>query len=66
MAEIRLLTDDAKTRRFDFVWTVEGCKVPILAQQECETVLRLGLTSALGEHGVLDGAICGWPSRRVM
>ncbi len=53
MIELRLLTDQAKLTRFDFVWGIEGCKVPVLAQQDCERVLRLALWNALADHGVL-------------
>lgn len=47
MIEMRLLTDEAKRTRFDFVWTVEGCKVPIMAVWEGEHNLRLALESML-------------------
>ena len=43
MAELRLLTDAAKRTRFDFVWQMDGCRVPLLEQQECEQALRLAL-----------------------
>ena len=54
MVEMRMLTDAAKQERFDFVWMVDGCKVPIFAQQDCEHALRLALTAALRMHGALD------------
>ncbi len=54
MVELRLLTEEAKQTRFDFVWQVEGCKVPILAQQEGELALRYSLANNLRMHGALD------------
>ena len=47
MSELRLLTDAAKRTRFDFVWQVEGCRLPLLAQQDGEQALRLALDMML-------------------
>lgn len=47
MSELRLLTETAKRTRFDFVWTVEGCKLPLLAQMEGEQALRQALDGML-------------------
>lgn len=47
MTEMRLLTDTAKRTRFDFVWGIEGCKVPLLAQIQGEQALRLALESMI-------------------
>ena len=54
MLELRLLTKEAKRTRYDFVWMVEGCKLPVLAVGEADRLLRLILTDALRMHGALD------------
>jgi hypothetical protein len=60
MVEIRMLTDEEKKTRFDFVWSVEGWPWIWYGQKEAELALRLALTSALSEHGVLwRNAYCG-------
>jgi hypothetical protein len=59
MSELRLLSAGAASTRFDFVWTVDGLRLPLLGITEAEPVLRHALMSALDDHGVLSWARCG-------
>jgi hypothetical protein len=55
MVELRLLTEEAKQTRFDFVWGVEDCiGMALLSVCEGEQVLRYAIESALQMHGQLD------------
>lgn len=56
ISELRLLTEQAKRTRFDFVWTVEGCILPVLGIEMCYRDLCHALASALGDHGELSRA----------
>lgn len=57
--DIRMLTEHAARTRFNFEWSITGCKVPILGIESAATSLRQALENALDWHGVLDEARCG-------
>ena len=47
MVELRLLTEKARQTRYDFVWSVEGSKIPILEIDPAERALRTALEGML-------------------
>ena len=53
VVEGRMLTAEAARARFDFVWTIEGCLLPLVGITVAETALRHALEGALGDHGPL-------------
>lgn len=60
MPEIRMLTEEAKKTRHDFVWHCEGRRyVSVLVVEDGWQALRLALESALRMHGALDFGLGG-------